>query len=282
MSKVIFITGTSTGFGNLMVHTFSKAGHIVIATMRDVSGKNAGAASELSQLPGAEVMELDVTSDSEVSTTVNKVLEKHGRIDVVINNAGIYGIGIQEAFSISKVHKIMDVNFYGVLRLYQAVLPAMRKAQDGLIINISSGYGLVSFPFVVPYCASKFALEALTEGSHGELLTQGIENVLIEPGAYPTEIFNKSQFFDRPEIAEAYGQPVTDFMAVAGKALDDAMIRTGANPQTIADAALALVNMEKGTRPLRTPLDMAADGVDQEYVTAKADIKVKWLAKYGF
>ncbi|NIJ52907.1 SDR family oxidoreductase [Dyadobacter arcticus] len=282
MSKIIFITGTSTGFGKLMTNTFSEAGHTVIATMRDMTGKNADVAMELAVLPGVQVLELDVTSDSDVDTAVANVLEQHGRIDVLINNAGIYGVGIQEAFSVAKVHQIMDVNFYGVLRLYQAILPSMRKAQDGLIINISSGYGLVSFPFVVPYCASKFALEALTEGSYAELLTQGIENVLIEPGAYPTELFNKSQFFDRPDIAEAYGQQVTDFMVVAGKALEDAMTRTGANPQTVADAALTLTNMEKGKRPLRTPLDMAADGVDQEYVTAKEQIKTKWLAKYGF
>lgn len=282
MSKVILITGTSTGFGKLMAHTFSEAGHTVVATMRDVVDKNKLVAQELAALPNVAVLEIDVTSDDNVADVVQQVLTTFGRIDVLINNAGIYGIGIQEAFSVPQVHKIMDVNYYGVLRLYQTVLPAMRKAQDGLIINISSGYGLVSFPFVVPYCASKFALEALTEGSYAELLTQGIENVLIEPGAYPTELFNKSAFFDRPDIAEAYGQGVSDFMVVAGKALEEAMTRTQANPQTIADAALALVNMEKGKRPLRTPLDMAADGVDREYVEAKDAIKTKWLAKYGF
>ncbi|MCE6992522.1 SDR family oxidoreductase [Dyadobacter sp. CY323] len=282
MAKVIFITGTSTGFGKLMVRTFSEAGDIVIATMRDVHGKNAAIAKELGLLPGTEVLELDVTSDTNVKATVEKVLGTHGRIDVLINNAGIYGVGIQEAFSLSQAHRIMDVNYYGVLRLYQAVLPAMRKAQDGLIINISSGYGLVSFPFVVPYCASKFALEALTEGSHAELLTQGVENVLIEPGAYPTELFNNSSYFDRPDVALEYGQGVSDFMVVAGKSLEDAMARTKADPQVIADAALSLVNMEKGKRPLRTPLDMAAEGVDREYVQAKDEIKQKWLAKYGF
>ncbi|KAA9352719.1 SDR family oxidoreductase [Larkinella humicola] len=282
MANVIFITGTSTGFGKLMVHTFSAAGHTVIATMRDIQGKNVLVAQELATLPGTEVLELDVTSDTDVETVVQQVLAIHGRIDVLINNAGIYGIGIQEAFSVPQVHRIMDVNYYGVLRLYQAILPAMRKAQNGLIINISSGYGLVSFPFVVPYCASKFALEALTEGSYAELLSQGIENVLIEPGAYPTDLFTKSSYFDRPDIADAYGEAVSQFMTVAGKALEDAMARTQANPQVIADAALALVNMEKGKRPLRTPLDLAADGVDQEYVQAKDAIKGKWLAKYGF
>ena len=282
MHKVIFITGTSTGFGRLMAHSFSQAGYTVVATMRDIQGRNTSVAQELSALPNTEVLELNVTSDESVQAAVQQIVSKHGRIDVLINNAGIYAVGIQEAFSVSQAHRIMDVNYYGVLRLYQAVLPGMRKAQDGLIINISSGYGLVSFPFVVPYCASKFALEALTEGSQAELMTQGIENVLIEPGAYPTDLFDKSHYFDRPEIAQAYGQGVSDFMVVAGKALEDAMARTGANPQVIADAALALVKMDKGTRPLRTPLDLAADGVDREYVQAKADIKTKWLAKYGF
>ncbi len=282
MNKVIFITGTSTGFGRLMAHTFSLAGHTVVATMREPHSRNVAVAEELAALPNTEVQELDVTSDESVQAAVQQALSKYGRIDVLINNAGIYAVGIQEAFSIPQAHRIMDVNYYGVLRLYQAVLPAMRKVQDGLIINISSGYGMVSFPFVVPYCASKFALEALTEGSHAELMTQGIENVLIEPGAYPTDLFGKTHYFDRPDVAEAYGQGVSDFMVMAGKSLEDAMARTEANPQRIADAALALANMEKGTRPLRTPLDMAAEGVDVEYVQAKADIKTKWLAKYGF
>ena len=279
---VILITGCSTGFGRLMAHTFSQAGYQVVATMRDPAGRNSAVAQELAALPNADVQELDVTSDESVRNAVQQTLSKHGRIDILINNAGVYGVGILEAFSMAHAHQIMDVNYYGVLRLYQAVLPIMRQAQDGLIINISSGYGLVSFPFVVPYCASKFALEALTEGAHAELMTQGIENVLIEPGAYPTDLFGNTLYADRTDVTEAYGQGVSDFMVVAGKSLDDAMERTAANPQRIADAALALANMPKGTRPLRTPLDLAADGVDAEYVQAKADIKTKWLAKYGF
>ncbi|CAA9531418.1 MAG: Short-chain dehydrogenase/reductase SDR? [uncultured Segetibacter sp.] len=283
MSRIIFITGTSTGFGKLMTITLSKEGHTVIAGMRGTSGKNEAVAKELSALPNVEVVEIDITSDSSVSKAFEQTLSKYGKIDVLVNNAAMGGFGLLEAYSIDQIRKMFEVNFYGVIRTYQAVLPAMRKAKRGLIINITTGASGHTLPFMIPYMASKFAVESITEGLEGELEQFGIENTTIQAGVYPTEMNNGSKASisaDKPEIAKEYEPIATEKFNALGAGLFGKMAEFKMNPQTIADGVLALVNMKDGTRPLRYPLDAIAEGTDIEFINARADIKAKWLAKY--
>lgn len=155
MTKTIFITGTSTGFGKLTTITLAKAGYTVIAGMREINGKNETAAKELSALPNVEVVDIDVTNDSSVQHAFKNTLDKYGKIDVLINNAGLAGFGLVEAYSIDQIKKFFEVNFYGIIRTYQAVLPSMRQAKNGLIINLTSGASAHSLPFMGPYLASK-------------------------------------------------------------------------------------------------------------------------------
>jgi NAD(P)-dependent dehydrogenase (short-subunit alcohol dehydrogenase family) len=284
MSKTIFITGTSTGFGKLMTITLSKAGHTVIAGMRDSMGKNAAAAKQLSDLPGVEVVDIDVTNDQSVDDAFKKALSKHDHIDVLVNNAGVTGFGLLEATSIALVRKMFEVNFFGVLRTYQAILPSMRTARSGLIINISTGASGHTLPFMIPYFASKFGVESIAEGLKDELAQFGIENVTIQSGVYPTEMNNGSKTginADKPDIAKAYDPIATQIFNAIGAGMFGKMAEFKMNPQTIADGVLALVNMEKGTRPLRYPLDAIAEGTDVEFIKARAEIKAKWLAKYS-
>lgn len=284
MSKTIFITGTSTGFGKLTAVTLAKAGHNVIAGMRNVTGKNKSAAEELGAIANIEVVEIDVTSDESVELAFEKVLNKYGHIDVLINNAAVSGFGLLEAFSLEQVRKMFEVNFYGVLRTYQAVLPAMREAKNGLIINITSGASGHTLPFMIPYLASKFTVESITEGLQDELKDYGIENVSIQPGVYPTEMTNGAKTgvdADKPEIIAAYGDAATQQFNALGAALFGKMDQFKMDPQTIADGILNLVNMKKGERPLRYPLDAIAQGTDKEFIKARADIKAKWLAAYS-
>jgi NAD(P)-dependent dehydrogenase (short-subunit alcohol dehydrogenase family) len=281
MNNVIVITGTSTGFGALMVKTFAAEGNTVIATMRGLSGKNAEAGTKLAELDNVDVLELDVSSDESVRGAISEVLNKYGRIDVLINNAAIQGSGLLEAYSLKQVQKIFNVNVFGVLRLYREVLPAMRLVKNGLIINVTSNAGRFSPPFQVPYNASKFAVEGITEGGYDELLQQGIETVIIEPGAFLTEIYTKEgTHADRPEILEAYGEGTLAQMAAFGEKLGAAMMKHKPDPIAIANAALKLVRMPKGERPLRTPVDPIADGVDLEYDRVTSEIKSRWVAKY--
>ncbi|HEV3412684.1 MAG TPA: SDR family oxidoreductase [Puia sp.] len=284
MLKTIFITGTSSGFGKLTAVTLAKAGHSVIAGMRGINGRNEAAAKELAALPNIEVVEIDVTSDASVKTAIEKMLAKYGNIDVLINNAAVSGFGLLEAYSINQVKNMFEVNFYGVLRTYQAVLPAMRKAKNGLIINITSGASGHTLPFMIPYLASKFGVESITEGLQDELSEYGIENVSIQPGVYPTEMNNGSKAgvnADKPEIIADYGEAATQKFNAIGSALFGKMAEFKMDPQTIADGILQLVNMKKGSRPLRFPLDAIAQGTDREFIDARAAIKAKWLAKYS-
>ncbi|HTE25858.1 SDR family oxidoreductase [Flavitalea sp.] len=284
MSKKILITGTSTGFGKLMVATLSKAGHTVIAGMRGVTSKNQAAAKELAALPGVEVIEMDVTNDASVQQAVNIVLAKHKKIDVLVNNAGVSGFGLLESYSLDQIRNLFEVNFYGVIRTYQAVLPSMRKNKDGLIINLTSGASGHTLPFMIPYLASKFGVESITEGLQDELSDYGIENVSIQPGVYPTEMNNGSKTGfsgDKAAIAAEYGEAATDKFNAIGGALFGKMAAFKMDPQTIADGVLKLINMQKGTRPLRLPLDAIAEGTDVEFINARAEIKAKWLAKYN-
>jgi NAD(P)-dependent dehydrogenase (short-subunit alcohol dehydrogenase family) len=283
MSQVIFITGTSTGFGKLMTQTLAAAGHVVVAAMRDSTGRNAAIARELTALPGVEVVELDVTRDESVHQAVAQTLARHGRIDVLVNNAGVAGFGLVEAYSLDRVRQLFEVNFYGVLRTYQAVLPAMRAAGRGLVINLTSGASGHALPFMTPYLASKFAVEAITEGIQEELRAYHIENVSIQPGVYPTEMNNGGKAgvnADRADIVAAYGEGATAQFNQFGAGLFSKMAAFDMNPQTIADGVLDLVNMTPGTRPLRFPLDAVAEGTDQEFIDARAAIKARWLEKY--
>lgn len=283
MKKIILITGSSTGFGALMVRTFDKQGHTVIATMRNVAGNNAEYAKALGALSNTEVVELDVTDEASVKRAIAGVYARHGRIDVLINNVGIYGGGVLESYSIGQIQKLFDVNVWGVLRVNNEVLPGMRAAKDGLIITVSSQVGRISLPLQSAYNASKFALEGLIEGAYQELIGQGVESVLLEPGGFMTEIITKVHVNgDREGIQEAYGQSVADIQQRIQQVFGKLFTESAPDPQLIADAALRLVKTEKGKRPLRTPLDPLSKGVDVEYNIATGEIKKRWLGAYGF
>jgi NADP-dependent 3-hydroxy acid dehydrogenase YdfG len=284
MTKTIFITGTSTGFGKLTTITLSKAGYTVIAGMRGVTGKNESVAKELSALPNVDVVEIDVTDQVSVNNAFEKALAEHGKIDVLVNNAGIAGFGLVEAFSIDQIKNFFEVNFYGVIRTYQAVLPSMREAKSGLIINLTSGASGHSLPFMGPYLASKFSVEAITESLQDELKQFNIDNVTIQPGVYPTEMntgVKPGNNADLAEVAKAYDPIASDMFNAIGTGLFGKMQQFNMDPQTIADGILELVNMKNGTRPLRFPLDAIAEGTDVDFINSRAEHKAKWVTKYS-
>lgn len=284
MSKIIFITGTSTGFGKLTAITLANAGHSVLAGMRNTQTSNAAAAEELKKIPNIEVVDIDITSDASVNSAIQSVISKYGKIDVLINNAAVSGFGLLEGYSLDQVRRMFEVNVFGVLRTYQAVLPFMRREKKGLVINLTSGASGHTLPFMIPYLSSKFVVESITEGLQDELAEYGIDNVSIQPGVYPTEMNNGSKAginADKPEVVSEYGTSATDKFNALGSSLFGKMQKFDMNPQTIADGILELVNMKQGNRPLRFPLDAIAQGTDQEFIDARASIKAKWLAAYS-
>ncbi len=263
-NSVVLITGTSTGFGNLTARTLAKDGHKVYATMRDPEGKNADSARKLGEIENVKVLDLEVTDDNSVNETVKKIVEAESRIDVVVNNAGITGFGLTEAFSTEQARRIFDVNFFGPYRVNRAVLPQMRKQRSGLIIHISSGAGRVVVPFFGAYTASKFAMEAIAQVYSMELQPLGIESVIIEPGGYPTEVINSALAPEDKGVISDYGE-----LAKAPEQMFESMMEMFKgpdvpNPQDVADAIKKLVDMEAGKRPLRTVVDAMTGHIIEE------------------
>jgi NAD(P)-dependent dehydrogenase (short-subunit alcohol dehydrogenase family) len=278
--SVIIVTGASSGFGRLISLTLAREGFLVFATMRELGGRNRPAAAELRQLaqessPPLEVLELDVTSDASVTDCVEEVLRRAGRIDVLINNAGFAYSGITETFTSAQIQKIFDTNVFGAMRTIRAVLPQMHKQGSGLLIQISSGAGRVVLPGMGLYCASKFALEALTEAFHYDLAAEGIDCISIAPGAYPTGIAQKIGRGDDPERIAPYG-PVRE----VPERLIKLVSASRADPQEIADKVLELVRLPAGQRALRHRIGSGAAGVEIiNQVTS--EIQQKVLAAFG-
>ncbi len=260
----ILITGTSSGFGKLTAETLASAGHCVFAGMRDPSGKNAAASADLIAKGNGhggslEVVNLDVTSDAYVDAAVAFVDGRAGGLDILINNAGIAGMGMIESFTVEQARAIFEVNVLGVHRMNRAVLPLMRREKSGLLVHVSSTFGRFVVPFLATYVSSKFALEALAEGYRYELAPSGIESVIVEPGSYPTKITANMLAPADPGRANAYPEQQPRVAGLLGMFAAVANNPNAPNPQDVADAILRLVEMAPGTRPLRTAVDAQAN-----------------------
>lgn len=259
----VLVTGSSSGFGRLTALTLAEKGHTVFATMRNPDAQNADRAAALreAKVKGAlTVLSLDVTDEASVEAAVARASEA-GPLDAVVNNAGIGVGGYAEGFTVEQLQAVFDVNLFGVHRVNRAVLPAMRRRGQGLVINVSSGIGRLVLPFCAPYIASKFALEGYAESLRYELAPTGVEVVIVEPGAYGTG-FGAGMLAPRDEArVETYGS-----LADAPKAMWSGLLEmldspAAPDPQDVADAITALVEMPRGTRPLRTVVDsLSGDG----------------------
>ena len=251
MSKTILITGASSGFGRDTAETLHRAGHTVYASMRGVQGKNREAAEALRKL-GIKTVELDVSDDASVEAGVENVLAEAGTIDVLVNNAGIASAGVTEAFTTEQAKAIFDTNVIGLLRVTRAVLPSMRRQHDGLIINLGSILGRVTFPFVGIYGASKFAVEALTDSLRYELSQLGVEVVEVQPSGYPTNFFTNLQSPASTEVTKSYGE-VGEIPEAMVKTLTASLEGKDApDPHDVAEAIAKLVGQSKGSRAART------------------------------
>jgi NAD(P)-dependent dehydrogenase (short-subunit alcohol dehydrogenase family) len=251
MSKTILITGASSGFGRDTAETLHRAGHTVYASMRGMQGKNRAAAEALRKL-GIKTVELDVSEDASVEAGVENVLAEAGKIDVLVNNAGIASAGVTEAFTTEQAKAIFDTNVIGLLRVTRAVLPSMRRQHDGLIINLGSILGRVTFPFVGIYGASKFAVEALTDSLRYELSQLGVEVVEVQPSGYPTNFFTNLQSPASTEVTKSYGE-VGEIPEAMVKTLTASLEGKDApDPHDVAEAIAKLVGQSKGSRAART------------------------------
>ena len=195
------VTGSSSGFGLLTVIELAKAGFFVVATMRQLERRTrldealtAAGNKFASQI---EVRQLDVTDFERIPAAIESIARDHGRIDVLVNNAGFAVGGFAEDVALDELRLQMDTNFFGQVAVTKAVLPTMRAQGSGRIIMVSSIAGLIGQPMISSYCASKHALEGWAEALRIEVRSLGIKVVLVEPGAYKTDIWTRNVLVSR-------------------------------------------------------------------------------------
>ncbi len=249
----IIVTGTSNGFGHLSALAFAEAGYRVWAAMRNADGSNRERRDLLEAAPGdIRVLDMDVVDDASVEAAITQVIDADGKVDVLINNAGIMYIGHTEAYSVEQAHEQMNVNYYGVIRTTQAVLPVMRRAGSGLIINTSSTAGRVAYPYFGTYGATKFAVEAYSQSLRYEMAPHGIDIAIVEPGPFPTNLIESVQPEARQHVLDDYGALKDVPAGMLDYFVDFFTTDAAPDNQLVVDAYLALADAEPGQRPIRT------------------------------
>ena len=208
MSKTILITGASSGIGRATAEHFQSNGWNVIATMRTPDKE-----TELTELDRVLVTWLDVTDSASIEAAVADGVAKFGTIDVLLNNAGYGAYGPLEAFPMASIRRQFDTNVIGLLEVTKAVLPRFRTQRSGVIVNISSIGGKMTFPLGTLYHGTKFAVEGLSEALHYELEPLGIRVKIVEPGAIATDFGGRSFDFANDESLTEYQETVGKLMS---------------------------------------------------------------------
>jgi NAD(P)-dependent dehydrogenase (short-subunit alcohol dehydrogenase family) len=206
--KSVLVTGTSKGIGFETALAFARAGYRVHATMRNPAGSPSLAAVTAKENLPITVTAMDVDDDASVAEGIAAIQAEHGPIDVLVNNAGVECFGSIEELPMSDFRAVMETNYFGVLRCVKALIPQMRERRQGTIINVSSVAGSFSQPPTSPYSASKWALEAMSEGLAGEMKAFGVRVVLIKPGIIDTSMAQRISKLDSslyPHLARMSG-----------------------------------------------------------------------------
>lgn len=270
--RVAIITGTSSGFGKLMTETFARQGITVIATMRDIDGRNGSAAAELRALAQREnlpihVVEIDVLDEEAVRRGVAEALRLAGHIDILVNNAGIVvpgPVGLQpvDAFAAN-----IDTNCHGSLRMFRALAPHMQDRRQGQIIQMSSALGRLLDPLLSGYCASKLAVEAACDAIAIEQKPFGIDVSIIQPaGPYPTQLqANGIRYLDEMLAALPEGERANAgrYDELVKRVREELAPDPSLNSQEIVQAALNLVTTAPGSRPGRVVVGPYSDGIER-------------------
>ena len=232
--KVAVVTGSSSGIGYETSLALAREGFLTYATMRNLEkGSSIKSDSDKANLP-LKIMQLDVTDDASVSQAVQSIISDSGRIDVLVNNAGYGLIGAFEDLSLDEIKQQYETNFFGVVRVTQAVIPIMRKQKSGRIINISSGAGRFGYPGGSAYVSTKFAMEGLSESLSYELDPFGIKVILVEPGVIRTNFGNGMVVAKKSQgPASAYLSMTRKMNEVLGQ-----LMQNGSPPSLVANVVL--------------------------------------------
>jgi len=264
MTRVWLITGANSGFGRAITEAAVAAGDVVVATARKVAALDDLAGAHPGQV---DALPLDVTDPAAIDATVMDVIARHGRIDVLVNNAGRSHVGAAEETTDAELRDLFEVHLFGPAALTRAVLPHMRSRRAGAIVQMSSMGGQLSFAGFAAYSATKFALEGMSEALADEVRPLGIKVLIVEPGAFRTELFGNI----------SASTPMSDYAGTAGKTRDMIETSAGSQPGDPAKAAAAVLTaLGAADTPLRLPLgDDAVDAILAHLDGIRADI-VTW------
>ncbi|MEL6499285.1 MAG: SDR family oxidoreductase [Planctomycetota bacterium] len=266
--QTVLITGASTGFGRDSAIELARRGHTVYASMRGVAGKNAEHAKHLTDIAASDnltlnVIEIDVTNESQINSAVESIVSKEGKLDAVVNNAGIFGMGMTESYTLDQMRFMYETNVFGPMALVRAAMPSMRKNKSGLFVHITSSIGRFTAPGMSLYASTKWALEALGEGLRYEGSAVGVDSVIIEPGAFQTEIFGKGYDPKETDRAAGYGDMGRIGETVGGNLGGYFQSEHYKGPEIVVNAIVEAIEAEPGTRPLRVNVGADTEPVGQ-------------------
>lgn len=242
--RVWLVTGASRGIGAKIVTAALANGDAVVATARNAQT----VVERFGEQPGLLAVQLDVTNEAQAADVARAAIECFGRIDVLINNAGFGLLGAVEEATDEEIRRLYETNVFGLLNVTRGVLPFMRKARSGHVINISSVGGFQSAPGYGVYCSTKFAVEGLSEALHGELAPLGIKVTVVEPGYFRTDFLDSNSLVESPASIE-------DYAATSGEVRKLAKVynqQQPGDPDKLAVAMIKLVEAEQA--PLRLAL----------------------------
>ena len=262
--RVWFITGASRGIGALIAEAALADGNAVVAAGRNVAAIVERLGESAALLPVA----LDVTDEAQAKAAVRQAVEKFGRVDVLVNNAGFGLLGAVEESADKDIRRMYDTNVFGLLNVTRAVLPTLRAQRSGHVINISSIGGYRGSAGFGVYSSTKFAVEGITEALHAELKPLGIHATVVEPGYFRTDFLDGSSLVVAPEV-------IADYDATAGAVRRKAQEMNHNQPGDPNKLAVALIKLvDAPTPPLRLPLGtdaLAAIAAKNAYVTQETE-----------
>jgi NAD(P)-dependent dehydrogenase (short-subunit alcohol dehydrogenase family) len=272
----IFITGTSKGIGYETALAFGRAGHKVHATMRTPSNSPELAQTAAREKLPITVSTMDVDSDQSVRDSISAILQEHGPIDVLVNNAGIERAGSVEELPLAEFRAAMETNYFGALRCIQALLPNMRQRRSGCIINVTSVAGRIANPPLTPYAASKWALEAVSEALAAEMKTFNVRVAIVEPGIIDTAMARRIRDASDNSVYRQKTRIASLFVAA---------LKNPAPPSMVANKILEIA--ESGTWQLRHPvgpdavpfLEWRNQFTDEEWVALHASDDQTWQTR---
>jgi NAD(P)-dependent dehydrogenase (short-subunit alcohol dehydrogenase family) len=288
MNKVIVVTGASSGFGALTARALARAGHVVYATMRATTGRNAPQVAEAARYASKHrvdlrTVELDVVSTESVERGVATIVSEAGHIDVVVHNAGHMSFGPAEAFTPEQFADLYDVNVLSTQRVNRAVLPHMRRRGEGLVVWVSSSSTRgVTPPFLSPYFAAKAAMDSLAVSYASELARWGIETAIIVPGAFTRGTNHFAHAGAPADVARVAEYNDGPYAGVAEQALQGlaSLEPPDADVAAVAEAIVRVVETPFGKRPFRTHVDPSEDGA--EIVNGVADrVRAEMFRRIG-